>query len=69
MTQGFQTHVYYEVAAMVVTLILLGKFLEHHARVQTSEAICKLMGIQAKTARVMRDEVEIDVRIKDVTIN
>jgi Cu+-exporting ATPase len=54
---------------MVVTLILLGKFLEHHARVQTSEAICKLMGIQAKTARVMRDEVEIDVSIKDVTIN
>ncbi len=69
MTQGFQTHVYYEVAAMVVTLILLGRFLEHRAMGQTSEAICKLMGIQAKTARVMRDEVEIDVPIKDVTIN
>ena len=68
-TQGLQTHVYYEVAAMVVTLILLGRFLEHRARGQTSEAICKLMGMQAKTARVMRDEVEIDIPIKDVKIN
>ena len=68
-TQGLQTHVYYEVAAMVVTLILLGRFLEHRARGQTSEAICKLMGMQAETARVMRDEVEIDIPIKDVKIN
>ncbi|WP_413173780.1 heavy metal translocating P-type ATPase [Anabaena azotica] len=67
--QGLQTHVYYEVAAMVVTLILLGRFLEHRARGQTSEAIRKLMGMQAKTARVMRDGVEIDVPIQDVTIN
>jgi Cu+-exporting ATPase len=67
--QGLQTHVYYEVAAMVVTLILLGRFLEHRARGQTSEAIRKLMGLQAKTARVVRNGREIDVPIQDVKIN
>ncbi|MBC5793977.1 copper-translocating P-type ATPase [Sphaerospermopsis sp. LEGE 00249] len=68
-SQGLETHVYYEVAAMVVTLILLGRFLEHRARGQTSEAIRKLIGLQAKTARVVRDGKEIDVPIQDVIIN
>ncbi|MBD2293419.1 copper-translocating P-type ATPase [Anabaena sphaerica FACHB-251] len=67
--QGLQTHVYYEVAAMVVTLILLGRFLEHRARGQTSEAIHKLMGLQARTARVMRDGVEMDIPIGEVRVN
>ncbi|MBE9234898.1 copper-translocating P-type ATPase [Anabaena aphanizomenioides LEGE 00250] len=68
-SQGLETHVYYEVAAMVITLILLGRFLEHRARGQTSEAIRKLIGLQAKTARVVRDVKEIDVPIQDVIIN
>jgi Cu+-exporting ATPase len=68
-SQGLETHVYYEVAAMVITLILLGRFLEHRARGQTSEAIRKLIGLQAKTARVVRDGKEIDVPIQDVIIN
>ncbi|MEB3148454.1 MAG: heavy metal translocating P-type ATPase [Sphaerospermopsis sp.] len=68
-SQGLEIHVYYEVAAMVVTLILLGRFLEHRARGQTSEAIRKLIGLQAKTARVVRDGKEIDVPIQDVIIN
>ncbi len=57
-------HVYYEAAAVIVTLILLGRFLEARARGRTSEAIKRLIGLQAKTARVRRDgqiqEVAID---------
>jgi len=57
-------HVYYEAAAVIVTLILLGRFLEARAKGRTSEAIKRLIGLQAKTARVRRDgqlqEVAID---------
>ncbi|MDP5018957.1 MAG: heavy metal translocating P-type ATPase, partial [Dolichospermum sp.] len=69
LSQGLEIHVYYEVAAMVVTLILLGRFFEHRAKGQTSAAIHKLMGMQAKTARVMRDGLEIDVPINQVIVN
>ena len=68
-SQGLEIHVYYEVAAMVVTLILLGRFLEHRARGKTSEAIHKLMGMQAKTARVIRGGLEMDVPIDEVIVN
>lgn len=68
-SQGLEIHVYYEVAAMVVTLILLGRFLEHRAKGQTSEAIHKLMGMQAKTARVIRDGLEMDIPINEVIVN
>ena len=47
-------HVYYETAAVIITLIKLGKFLEARAKGRTSEAIKKLMGLRAKTARVIR---------------
>ncbi len=55
--------VYYEAAAVVVVLILLGRFLEARAKGRTGEAIRKLLGLQAKTAHVVRgdDIVEIDV--------
>ncbi|SEP69545.1 Cu+-exporting ATPase [Azotobacter beijerinckii] len=57
-------HVYYEAAAVIVTLILLGRLLEARAKGRTSEAIKRLIGLQAKTARVRRDgqlqEVAID---------
>ncbi|MBA1157815.1 heavy metal translocating P-type ATPase [Microvirga mediterraneensis] len=57
-------NVYYEAAAVIVTLILLGRFLEAKAKGRTSEAIKRLMGLQAKTARVLRDgaarEVPLD---------
>ena len=68
-SQGLEIHVYYEVAALVVTLILLGRFLEHRARGKTSEAIHKLMGMQAKTARVIRGGLEMDVPIDEVIVN
>lgn len=60
--------VYYEVAAIVVTLILMGRLLEARARRQTSSAIGALMGLQAKTARVERDGIEQDVPIEEVQV-
>ncbi|MEH2332867.1 heavy metal translocating P-type ATPase [Nostoc sp.] len=68
-TQGLIPHIYYEVAAIVITLILLGRLLENRARGQTSEAIRKLIGLQARDARVIRDGREIDVPIAEVRIN
>ena len=50
-------HVYFETAAVIITLIRLGKFLEARAKGRTSEAIKKLMGLRAKTARIIRDGV------------
>lgn len=62
----FGTHVYYETAAAIITLIVLGKLLEVRAKGQTSEAIKKLMGLQAKTARIVRNGAEVDVPIAEV---
>ncbi len=59
-------HVYYETGAVIITLIILGKLLESIAKGRTSEAIKKLMGLQAKTARVARDGHEADIPIEDV---
>jgi len=61
-------HVYYETAAVIITLIKLGKFLEARAKGRTSEAIKKLMGLRAKTARVIRDGVEAEVPADDVRV-
>ena len=68
LNQGLMPEVYYETAAVVITLILLGQWLENRAKGQTSEAIRKLMGLQAKDARVIRDGREIDVPINEVRI-
>ncbi len=59
-------HVYFEAAAVIITLVLLGKYLEGLARGRTSEAIRKLMALQAKTARVIRDGQEGEVPIGEV---
>ncbi|MEI2298216.1 heavy metal translocating P-type ATPase [Ensifer sp. MJa1] len=59
-------NVYYEAAAVIVTLILLGRFLEARAKGRTSEAIKHLMGLQAKTARVFRNGETIEVPLADV---
>jgi P-type Cu+ transporter len=61
-------HVYYETAAVIITLIKLGKFLEARAKGRTSEAIKKLMGLRAKTARVVRAGVETEVAVDDVRV-
>jgi Cu+-exporting ATPase len=61
-------HVYFETAAVIITLIRLGKFLEARAKGRTSEAIKKLMGLRAKTARILRDGLEAEVSIDDVRV-
>lgn len=59
---------YFEAAAVIITLILLGKYLEAVAKGKTSEAIKKLMGLQAKTARVVRNGTEEDIPIEEVEV-
>ena len=68
-SQGLMPEVYYETAAIVITLILLGRLLENRAKGQTSDAIRKLIGLQARDARVIRDGQEIDIPIQDVQID
>ncbi|MBA4352134.1 MAG: copper-translocating P-type ATPase [Rhodobacter sp.] len=59
-------NVYFEAAAVIVTLILLGRYLEARAKGRTSEAIQRLIGLQAKTARVIRNGAVAEVPIADV---
>jgi Cu+-exporting ATPase len=61
-------HVYFETAAVIITLIKLGKFLEARAKSRTSEAIKKLMGLRSKTARVVRAGHEQEVPVDDVRV-
>jgi Cu+-exporting ATPase len=61
-------HVYFETAAVIITLIKLGKFLEARAKGRTSDAIKKLMGLRARTARVVRNGLEAEVPVDDVRV-
>ncbi len=61
-------HLYFEASAMIITLITLGKYLEAVARGRTSQAIKKLMGLQPKTARVIREGREEDLPIELVEV-
>ena len=62
-------HVYFEATAMIIGLINLGLALEAKARGRTSDAIKRLIGLQAKTARVVRDKQEVDIPIEQVQLN
>src|SRR5690554_3084049 len=62
-------NVYYEAAAVIVALILLGRYLEARARGRTSEAIQRLVGLQARTARVQRDGRVIELPIGEVVLD
>ena len=68
LNQNLMPEVYYETAAVVITLILLGRWFENRAKGQTSAAIRKLMGLQAKNARVIRNGQEIDIPLGEVQI-
>ena len=57
---------YFETAAFLITFVILGKFLEAKAKGRTSDAIKKLMGLQAKTARVIRDGQTLDIPVDQV---
>ena len=59
-------NVYFEAAAVIVTLILIGRWMEARAKGRTSHAIAHLLGLQAKTARVVRDGVAQDIPLEDV---
>ena len=61
-------HVYFETAAVIITLIKLGKYLEARAKGRTSEAIKKLMGLRARTARIIRDGQEMEIAVDDVRV-
>lgn len=63
------TGLYFETSAVLITLIVLGKFLEARAKGRTSQAIKSLMGLQAKTAIVVRNEVEVEVPVEEVVVN
>ncbi|MEW6407624.1 MAG: heavy metal translocating P-type ATPase [Patescibacteria group bacterium] len=65
---GFAVDVYFDTSAIIITLVLLGRFLEARAKGKASEAIKKLMGLSPKTARVVRGGQEIDIPIRDVQV-
>ena len=65
---GFPVHIYFETAIVIIALILLGRWMEAKAKKQTAGAIKALMGLQAKTARVIRGGSELDVPVEFVQV-
>ncbi|MEH2432321.1 MAG: heavy metal translocating P-type ATPase [Nostoc sp.] len=65
---GLMPDLYYEAATIVITLILLGRLLENHAKSQTKEAITKLISLQPKNARVIRNGKKTSIPIQEVQI-
>ena len=66
--KGMEAMTYYDTAAILMTLIIMGRWLEAKAKGKTSEAIKRLMGLQPKTARVIRAGQELDIPIEDVRV-
>ncbi len=66
--KGYTAHVYFDTAATIIVLILLGRLFEARAKGKTSEAIKKLIGLQPKTAKVIRGGEEKDIPVEDVEI-
>ncbi len=67
--RGIGSAVYFDTAAMIIGLILLGRFLEARARGRTSEAIRRLIGLQPNTARVIRDGQEIEAPVEELALD
>jgi Cu+-exporting ATPase len=65
---GLEAHVYFDTSAMIIALILLGRFLEARARGRTSEAIKKLIGMQPRMALVIRGGKEIEIPVEEVQV-
>lgn len=65
---GMETMTYYDTAAILMTLIVMGRWLEAKAKGRTSEAIKKLMGLRAKTARVIRGGLQQDLPVEEVRV-
>ncbi|MBD3234454.1 MAG: heavy metal translocating P-type ATPase [candidate division Zixibacteria bacterium] len=66
MSIGQEVHVYYDTAAVIITLILFGRLLEARAKGHTSDAVKKLIGLKPKTARVIRNGEEREVNISEI---
>ena len=64
--QGLEPHVYYEAATVIIAFVLVGKLMEEKAKGKTSMAIRKLMGLQPKPARILRDGKEEDILISEL---
>jgi len=67
--KGLHPHVYFEAAAVIVFFILLGKLLEEKAKTNTSDALKKLIGLQPKTVKVIRNAAELEISVKDVLLH
>ncbi len=65
---SYMPHLYFETSAVLITLILFGKYLEARAKSQTTNAISSLLQLQAKEARVLRDGKEVMIPIEDVAV-
>src|SRR5215207_7592992 len=65
---GGRADVYFGTSSLIITLILLGRLLEARPRGRTGEALKKLAGLRAKTARVVRDGEEVDVPVEEVGV-
>jgi len=65
---GREAHLYFDTSAMIIALILLGRFLEARAKGQTSAAIKKLVGLKPKTALVIHDGKEVEIPVDDVQV-
>jgi len=65
---GEELPMYFDTSAAIITLILMGRFLESRARSHTSDAIRRLIGLSPRTARIVRDGAEVDVQIADVRV-
>ena len=68
LARGLEPHVYYEAVAVIIAFILLGKYLEEGAKDRSSAAIKKLMGLQPKTLRVIRNGVEQEIKTEEVKV-
>ena len=62
-------HIYFETGAVIITMIQLGKMLENRARARTGDAIKRLIGLQAKTAKILQNGQERDIPVEEVKIN
>lgn len=69
MVAGRMPEVYFEASAVVITLTIVGRYLEHRAKGETAGAIKKLLGLQAKTARVIRRGKEVDIPIASLVVD
>lgn len=65
---GLQAGAYYDTGAVIITLILVGRYLEAKAKGDTSEAIRHLLGLRAKTARVIRNRAEVEIAVEEVAL-